>query len=184
MASALCSKGTRNLPAPLGRSTRRILIYLIASESFTFPRLLWAAPPRQWPWVLWLIRIYDGYPRGWGKLKEIDWETGEHVVESLKDIAPDFARLLTEFPFGHITTRVGSGIQRNSSGSCSHSFSKRSPSTKSTYSWWSQCWMHWARSYRSNNAKGCVCKFPCCTQWIICSLRGFCWRVQYERPIG
>ena len=49
----------------------------------------------------------DRYNRGWEKLKEIDGEAGERVIESLKDIAPDFARLLIEFPFGDIYSRPG-----------------------------------------------------------------------------
>lgn len=47
----------------------------------------------------------ERYRRGWEKLKEVDGEAGQRVVESLKDIAPDFARLLIEFPFGDIYTR-------------------------------------------------------------------------------
>jgi 4-carboxymuconolactone decarboxylase len=49
----------------------------------------------------------DRYQRGWDKLKEVDGEVGQKVVESLKDIAPDFARLLIEFPFGDIYSRPG-----------------------------------------------------------------------------
>ena len=49
----------------------------------------------------------DRYRRGWEKLKEVDGEAGERVVDSLKDIAPDFARLLIEFPFGDIYSRSG-----------------------------------------------------------------------------
>jgi 4-carboxymuconolactone decarboxylase len=49
----------------------------------------------------------DRYRRGWEKLKEVDGEAGERVVDSLKDIAPDFARLLIEFPFGDIYSRPG-----------------------------------------------------------------------------
>ena len=49
----------------------------------------------------------DRYRRGWEKLKEVDREAGERVIESLKDIAPDFARLLIEFPFGDIYSRPG-----------------------------------------------------------------------------
>ena len=49
----------------------------------------------------------DRYQKGWEKLKEIDGAAGERVVESLKDIAPDFARLLIEFPFGDIYSRPG-----------------------------------------------------------------------------
>lgn len=49
----------------------------------------------------------DRYLRGWEKLKEIDGQAGENVIESLQDIAPDFARLLIEFPFGDIYSRPG-----------------------------------------------------------------------------
>lgn len=45
------------------------------------------------------------YTRGWEKLKEIDGHAGERVIESLADIAPDFARYLIEFPFGDIYSR-------------------------------------------------------------------------------
>jgi len=49
----------------------------------------------------------DRYQRGWEKLEEVDGKAGERVIESLKDIAPDFARLLIEFPFGDIYSRPG-----------------------------------------------------------------------------
>ncbi|MGK6307759.1 carboxymuconolactone decarboxylase family protein [Variovorax sp. DT-64] len=49
----------------------------------------------------------ERYARGWEKLKEVDGHAGEAVIESLKDIAPDFARLLIEFPFGDIYSRPG-----------------------------------------------------------------------------
>ncbi len=47
------------------------------------------------------------YERGLEKLREIDGEAGERVLESLSDIAPDFARYLIEFPFGDIYSRPG-----------------------------------------------------------------------------
>ena len=53
------------------------------------------------------MNTQDRYQRGWEKLKEVDGEAGERVVDSLKDIAPDFARLLIEFPFGDIYSRPG-----------------------------------------------------------------------------
>jgi 4-carboxymuconolactone decarboxylase len=49
----------------------------------------------------------ERYERGWQKLQEIDGEAGERVIDSLKDIAPDFARYLIEFPFGDIYSRPG-----------------------------------------------------------------------------
>src|SRR5690606_6830979 len=49
----------------------------------------------------------ERYRRGWSKLREIDGLGGEKVIESLRDIAPDFARLIIEFPFGDIYSRPG-----------------------------------------------------------------------------
>jgi 4-carboxymuconolactone decarboxylase len=49
----------------------------------------------------------DRYERGLKKLKEVDGEAGERVMESLKDIAPDLARYVIEFPFGDIYSRPG-----------------------------------------------------------------------------
>jgi len=45
------------------------------------------------------------YQRGLKNLAEIDGAAGQRVVESLRDIAPDFAQYLVEFPFGDIYNR-------------------------------------------------------------------------------
>jgi 4-carboxymuconolactone decarboxylase len=47
------------------------------------------------------------YARGLAKLEEIDGQAGVNVINSLRDIAPDFARYLIEFPFGDIYSRPG-----------------------------------------------------------------------------
>ncbi|MGA2642975.1 MAG: carboxymuconolactone decarboxylase family protein [Spirochaetia bacterium] len=49
----------------------------------------------------------DKYERGLKKLREIDGEAGERVIESLKEIAPDLARYTIEFPFGDVYSRPG-----------------------------------------------------------------------------
>ncbi len=49
----------------------------------------------------------ERFVRGWDKLKEIDGEAGEKVIESLKNIAPDLARYTVEYPFGDIYSRQG-----------------------------------------------------------------------------
>ena len=49
----------------------------------------------------------DRFERGLAKLREIDGEAGERVIEALKDIAPDLARYMIEFPFGDIYKRPG-----------------------------------------------------------------------------
>jgi 4-carboxymuconolactone decarboxylase len=57
--------------------------------------------------------MVDGtrYERGWEKLKEIDGEAGERVIDALKDIAPDLARYTIEFPFGDIYNRPGLDVK-------------------------------------------------------------------------
>lgn len=47
------------------------------------------------------------YEQGLARLREIDGDAGERVIDSLADIAPDFARYLIEFPFGDIYSRPG-----------------------------------------------------------------------------
>lgn len=49
----------------------------------------------------------ERYVIGQEMLQQVDGKGGEAVVESLKDIAPDFARYLLEFPFGDIYARPG-----------------------------------------------------------------------------
>jgi len=49
----------------------------------------------------------DRYKRGWEKLKEIDGEAGERVINSLKDISPDLGRFIIEYSFGDIYSRDG-----------------------------------------------------------------------------
>ena len=49
----------------------------------------------------------ERFQKGWAKLSEVDDRAGERVIESLKDIAPEFATLLIEFPYGDIFSRPG-----------------------------------------------------------------------------
>lgn len=49
--------------------------------------------------------------RGQRALAEIDGEAGHNVIAALADIAPDFATLLFEFPFGDIYTRPGLALR-------------------------------------------------------------------------
>ncbi len=52
-----------------------------------------------------LIMESERYTRGWKKLKEIDGQAGERVIEALGDVAPDLARYTIEFPFGDVYSR-------------------------------------------------------------------------------
>ena len=49
----------------------------------------------------------ERYERGWKKLAEIHGKAGKNVIESLKEIAPDLASYVIEFPFGDIYSRPG-----------------------------------------------------------------------------
>ena len=49
----------------------------------------------------------DKFQRGLAKLKEIDGEAGEAVINALQDISPDLAKLTIEFGFGDIYSRPG-----------------------------------------------------------------------------
>jgi len=53
----------------------------------------------------------DRFARGWEKLKEIDGEAGERVIEALKGIAPDLGRYTIEYPFGDVYSREGLDIK-------------------------------------------------------------------------
>lgn len=41
----------------------------------------------------------ERFKTGWKKLKEIDGEAGEKVIESLKDISPDLGTFIIEYAF-------------------------------------------------------------------------------------
>ncbi|KAF5273538.1 hypothetical protein FQR65_LT17152 [Abscondita terminalis] len=47
------------------------------------------------------------YERGWEKLKEIDGEAGEKVIQSLKDVSPDLGTYIIEYAFGDVYSRTG-----------------------------------------------------------------------------
>ncbi len=49
----------------------------------------------------------ERYQRGWQKLKEVDGEVGEKIVNGLKGIAPDLGKFIIEYGFGDIYTREG-----------------------------------------------------------------------------
>lgn len=49
----------------------------------------------------------DRYQKGWETLAQINGEAGERILRLLKDISPDMARLVIEFPYGDIYSRPG-----------------------------------------------------------------------------
>ena len=57
------------------------------------------------------VQTENRYERGARALAQIDGEAGQKVIDSLADVAPDFARYLLEFPFGDIYCRPGLDIR-------------------------------------------------------------------------
>jgi 4-carboxymuconolactone decarboxylase len=49
----------------------------------------------------------ERYSRGREILDRMDPEQGSRILAALDDIAPDFARMLTEFAFGEVLARPG-----------------------------------------------------------------------------
>lgn len=47
------------------------------------------------------------HERGLEKLREVDGEGGEKVIESLKDICPDLGKYVIDFAFGKVMSRPG-----------------------------------------------------------------------------
>jgi 4-carboxymuconolactone decarboxylase len=47
----------------------------------------------------------ERFERGWDRLREVDAEGGERVIESLQNVAPDLGRYVIEFGFGDIYQR-------------------------------------------------------------------------------
>lgn len=47
------------------------------------------------------------YESGLNKLREIDGEAGQKIIDSLASISPDLAKYTIEFPFGDIYQRQG-----------------------------------------------------------------------------
>ena len=50
---------------------------------------------------------HNRYQAGLEKLQQIDGAAGQQVIDSLRDIAPDLARYIIEYPFGDIYQRPG-----------------------------------------------------------------------------
>jgi len=49
----------------------------------------------------------DRYERGWEMLQRVSGGTGQRVIDSLREVAPDFGRLIVEVPYGDVYSRPG-----------------------------------------------------------------------------
>ncbi len=53
----------------------------------------------------------DRYERGLNTLQTINGQAGQRIMDLLKDISPDMARYVIEFPYGDIYSRPGLDIK-------------------------------------------------------------------------
>jgi 4-carboxymuconolactone decarboxylase len=51
--------------------------------------------------------LSERYATGLAMLEKVDGRGGEEVLQSIREICPDFAQYLVEFPFGDIYARPG-----------------------------------------------------------------------------
>ena len=51
------------------------------------------------------------FQKGWQTLGAINSDAGERILRQLKDISPDMARFVIEFPYGDIYSRRGLSIK-------------------------------------------------------------------------
>ena len=54
----------------------------------------------------------ERYERGWEKLQELAGKNGEHVIEMVRELSPDLARLVVEFGYGDVYTRPGLDLRQ------------------------------------------------------------------------
>lgn len=54
----------------------------------------------------------ERFRRGWERLMEVDADSGERVIESLQDVAPDLGRYVVEVAYGDIYQRPGLDLRR------------------------------------------------------------------------
>ncbi len=57
------------------------------------------------------MMLSERFITGQEMLQKVDGKGGDAVIESLQDIAPDFAQYLIEFPFGDIYSRPGLDVR-------------------------------------------------------------------------
>jgi hypothetical protein len=76
----------------------------------------------------------ERFRRGWERLLEVDAESGERVVDSLQDVAPDLGRYVVEFAYGDIYGRPALDLASGSSSRspCSPRSAVRNRSSTST----------------------------------------------------
>lgn len=53
----------------------------------------------------------ERFDRGWETLGKINSEAGERILNRLKDISPEMANMVIEFPYGDIYSRPGLDIK-------------------------------------------------------------------------
>ena len=104
----------------------------------------------------------ERYATGLNILRQVDGKSGEVVLESLRDIAPDFARYLIEFPFGDIyaPSRTRSEEQGNRGGRRPDRLGQRKSTAQGAYLRRAACGLHAGRDCGSHHADGRIRRIP------------------------
>lgn len=105
-----------NDETPVGIKRRDFIIssFILSAASFGYLSLTGCQAFSDWAVAEELTMSADRndrFERGWKKLKEIDGDAGEKVIEALKDIAPDLGRYTIEYPFGDVYSREGLDVK-------------------------------------------------------------------------
>ena len=110
----------------------------------------------------------ERYIIGQEMLQRVDGKGGEAVVDSLRDIAPDFARYLIEFPFGDIYARPGLDLRSREIATIAAltALGNAEPQLK----------VHIAAGLNvgSDHADGSLCRIPGGPQRPVCRQGGIC----------
>ncbi len=118
----------------------------------------------------------ERYIIGQEMLQRVDGKGGEAVVDSLRDIAPDFARYLIEFPFGDIYARPGLDLRSREIATIAAltALGNAEPQLKVRTAAGLNVEPDARGDYGSDHADGSLCRIPGGPQRPVCRQGGIC----------
>ncbi len=118
----------------------------------------------------------ERYIIGQEMLQRVDGKGGEAVVDSLRDIAPDFARYLIEFPFGDIYARPGLDLRSREIATIAAltALGNAEPQLKVHIAAGLNVGLTQEGDYGSDHADGSLCRIPGGPQRPVCRQGGIC----------
>ncbi|STW02384.1 carboxymuconolactone decarboxylase [Klebsiella pneumoniae] len=118
----------------------------------------------------------ERYIIGQEMLQRVDGKGGEAVVDSLRDIAPDFARYLIEFPFGDIYARPGLDLRSREIATIAAltALGNAEPQLKVHIAAGLNVGLTQEEITEANHADGSLCRIPGGPQRPVCRQGGIC----------